>query len=157
MLRDSVREGAPFSFSAAIYVCAALATAVRLAGSGEARHGHSRRCDSSLEKMKVAATQAESGKPRSCSMSREKTPLQFKLMAPQAQAAAVHRLALSGNDVTEITSRTGLSETQVRSYLSNIFLADPVRRGLISQWANSRNPKTPSARGEATSKWQRAR
>ena len=50
------------------------------------------------------------------------TQLQFRLMAPEAQHAAVQRLALRGADIETICERTGLSATEVRRYLAGSLL-----------------------------------
>lgn len=43
--------------------------------------------------------------------------IQFRLLTPEAQHAAVHRLALRGCDVATISERTGMAEADVKRYL----------------------------------------
>jgi hypothetical protein len=77
--------------------------------------------------------------------------LQFRLMAPEAQGAAVQRLALHGWDAQTISKETGLSEADVHRHLaprasarippvigaprSNRTYVRPARSGGSAVWA----------------------
>jgi len=49
--------------------------------------------------------------------------LHFRLLPPEAQHAALHRLALHGCDPVSISEQTGMPENVVRRHLSGAALA----------------------------------
>ena len=49
--------------------------------------------------------------------------LQFRLLPPEAQNAALHRLALRGCDPVSISAQTGVPESAVRRRLADAELA----------------------------------
>ncbi len=51
------------------------------------------------------------------------TQLQFKVMAPEAQQAALNRLALRGASVEEIVAYTGIPPTRAREMLAAASLS----------------------------------
>jgi hypothetical protein len=64
------------------------------------------------------------------------TQFQFKLMTPEAQRAAIQRLALCGADLASICERSGLSVADVRRHLT----AGPLQ-SLAPPWARVRSHK----------------
>lgn len=68
--------------------------------------------------------------------------LQFRLLPPEAQNAALHRLALRGCDPVSISAQTGVPESAVRRRLDDAALA-PLS-GLL-QWRRPAST-TPEAR-----------
>jgi hypothetical protein len=50
--------------------------------------------------------------------------LQFRLMTPEAQRAAVQRLALHGWDAQTISAQTGMVEADVQRLLAGTWLAN---------------------------------
>jgi hypothetical protein len=65
------------------------------------------------------------------------TQLQFKLMTPEAQRAAIQRLALCGADVASICERSGLSVADVRRHLTGALL-----QTLAPPWTRVRPQKS---------------
>jgi hypothetical protein len=63
--------------------------------------------------------------------------LQFRLLPPEARAAAIHRLALQGRDVADISDQTGLPVEEIRPQLS---IASPVPSGPWYRRASSARP-----------------
>jgi hypothetical protein len=59
--------------------------------------------------------------------------LQFRLMTWEAQCAAVQRLALRGLDTRTISAQTGISEEEVRRYLTAASSSD-APRGTAYRW-----------------------
>jgi hypothetical protein len=64
------------------------------------------------------------------------TQLQFKLMTPEAQRAAIQRLALCGADLASISERSGLSIADVRRHLTGAPL-----QAMAPPWARVHLPK----------------
>ena len=76
-------------------------------------------------------------------MAPDTTPLQFKLIPPEAQRTAVQRLALRGLDIQEICARTGLSAGQVGQYLAGAYLTpDSQAYWLFSRRDSSGRPNS---------------
>lgn len=69
--------------------------------------------------------------------------LQFRLLPPEAQHAALHRLALRGCDPVSISAQTGVPENVVRRHLSGAALASltglPQQRRPIASKHNHRS------------------
>ena len=63
--------------------------------------------------------------------------LQFRLMTPEAQRAATHRLALHGWDAKTISTHTGMTEADVQRHLSDTGVSRPRptmrRRGISNR------------------------
>lgn len=60
--------------------------------------------------------------------------LQFSVMAPDAQRAAIRRLALRGFDDTEIAQATGWTQEQVRAVLEPWGMDDGRPLPLLRNW-----------------------
>lgn len=62
--------------------------------------------------------------------------LQFRLMTPEAQRAALQRLALHGWDAKTISTQTGMPEADVQRYLADTWITRtspvPHRRGIAN-------------------------
>jgi len=62
--------------------------------------------------------------------------LQFRFMTPEAQRAALHRLALHGWDAKTISTHTGMTEADVQRHLTDTWITRPFpimqRRGIAN-------------------------